>query len=91
MLMDAFPLLDVFKHMIYFSIVGLLIILTPGLIIGLLVSIFQAATQINEMTLSFLPKLIVILLVIAVLSPWLFQQLTDYTENLYLNLRHLIT
>lgn len=58
-------------------------ILLSALITGLIVSIFQAATQINEMTLSFIPKLLVMFLVIAISGPWILSVITDYVHRLY--------
>ena len=57
-------------------------LLLASLAMGLLVSIFQAATQINEMTLSFLPKLIVMFVVLVVTGPWALQLLVDYVIRL---------
>ena len=57
-------------------IVGVLVV--PGLLDGLLVSLFQAATQINEQTLSFLPRLVVTLVVVALASRWLVASLMDF-------------
>ncbi len=50
---------------------------------GLLISIFQAATQINEATLSFVPKLLVIFVTLIVAGPWMLTVLTDYIRRLY--------
>lgn len=50
---------------------------------GLLVSIFQAATQINEATLSFVPKLIVLFITLVAAGPWMITMLTDYMRRLY--------
>ena len=50
---------------------------------GLLISIFQAATQINESTLSFVPKLIVIFLVLVMAGPWMITLMTDYMRRLF--------
>lgn len=50
---------------------------------GLLVSIFQAATQINEATLSFVPKLVIIFLVMIVSGPWMITVMTDYIRRLF--------
>jgi flagellar biosynthetic protein FliQ len=50
---------------------------------GLLVSIFQAATQINEATLSFVPKLIVVFITLIAAGPWMITLLTDYMQRLY--------
>lgn len=54
-----------------------------SLIIGLAVSLFQAVTQINEMTLTFVPKLIGFGLVLAIFGPWMLQQLVRFTVNLF--------
>ncbi len=68
----------------------MLVLLVPALLIGLLVSMFQAATQINEQTLSFIPKLLITLAVIAFGGPWLLQLITDYTRRLYESIPGLI-
>ncbi|WKX26823.1 flagellar biosynthesis protein FliQ [Tatumella ptyseos] len=59
------------------------VIILPGLLVGLCVSIFQAATQINEQTLSFLPRLVVTLLVLIVAGKWILIKLIDFTELLF--------
>ena len=61
----------------------LLVLLVPTLVIGVMVSMFQAATQINEMTLSFIPKLLVTLLVMVLAGPWILQLVIDYTLRLF--------
>lgn len=61
----------------------LLLILVPALITGVLVSMFQAATQINEMTLSFIPKLLITLLVLILAGPWMLRLITEYTLRLF--------
>jgi len=57
--------------------------LLAALAVGLLVSIFQAATQINEMTLSFIPKLLAIFASLVVAGPWIVTMLTDYMRRLF--------
>jgi flagellar biosynthetic protein FliQ len=57
--------------------------LLAALLMGLIVSIFQAATQINEMTLSFIPKLVAIFVVLVVFGPWMLSILLDYVNNLF--------
>jgi flagellar biosynthetic protein FliQ len=57
-------------------------LLLSALVTGLVISIFQAATQINEMTLSFIPKLLAILAALALAGPWMLTLLTDYTRRL---------
>ncbi|MDR0354891.1 MAG: flagellar biosynthesis protein FliQ [Deltaproteobacteria bacterium] len=59
--------------------------LLVGLIIGLLVSIFQATTQIQEMTLQFIPKIVFIALVLVLAGPWLLDNIMDYSVNILEN------
>lgn len=66
-------------------------LLISALITGLLVSIFQAATQINEMTLSFIPKLMVMFLVMVLAGPWMVTVMTDYMQRLFTNIPMLAT
>ncbi len=58
-------------------------LLLVGLTVGLLVSIFQAVTQIQEQSLSFIPKIIGVAVMIVVLGPWMLNQLVAYTEGLF--------
>ena len=57
--------------------------LLAALAVGLLVSIFQAATQINEMTLSFIPKLVAVFVTLIVAGPWMTSLLVDYIHRLF--------
>lgn len=57
--------------------------LITALAVGLLISIFQAATQLNESTLAFVPKLVVMFIVIIVLGPWMLQYLADYIQRMF--------
>jgi len=61
-------------------------LLLSALIVGLLVGMLQAATQINEMTLSFIPKLMVVVVVLAIASAWMLGVIVDYTQELIENL-----
>lgn len=61
-------------------------ILIGVLVIGVLIGMLQAATQINEMTLSFIPKLIVLFLVLLVAGPWILSTLVNYTTTLITNI-----
>ncbi|ENH7654654.1 flagellar biosynthesis protein FliQ [Campylobacter jejuni] len=56
--------------------------LLAGLITGLVISIFQATTQINEMTLSFVPKIILVVVILIFLMPWMTTTMIDFTENI---------
>ena len=58
-------------------------LLLVALVIGLIVSIFQAATQINEATLSFIPKLVGIFLTLIIAGPWMLSVLSDYMREVF--------
>jgi flagellar biosynthetic protein FliQ len=58
-------------------------LLLASLLIGLVISVFQAVTQIQEQTLSLIPKIVGIVLVIVVLGPWMVNKMVTYTQNLY--------
>lgn len=64
--------------------------LLVALAVGLLVSLFQAATQINEMTLSFIPKILGVCIVVIVAGPWLVSVIVDYTVELFNSLPALV-
>ena len=65
-------------------------LLLVALVVGLLVGIFQAATQINEMTLSFIPKLIGMAAALVITGPWMLNQLISYTRTLITSIPDLI-
>jgi flagellar biosynthesis protein FliQ len=65
-------------------------LLLVGLVIGLLVSLFQAVTQIQEMSLSFIPKIIGIAVLIVVLGPWMLSHVVSYAQNLYMSIPSLV-
>ena len=66
-------------------------LLLVGLIVGLVVSIFQAVTQIQEMTLTFIPKILALGLVLMIAGPWMLGQLLTYTENLWTGIPGMIS
>ncbi len=65
-------------------------ILLSVLVIGVFIGMLQAATQINEMTLSFIPKLIVLFLVLLIAGPWMLNTLINYVTNLITNIPFLL-
>lgn len=65
-------------------------ILTISLVIGVLISLFQAVTQIQEQTLTFVPKVVVLSLSLIVLGPWILHTLVQYTAGLIASLPHVI-
>ena len=66
------------------------VVLIPALLVGLVVAMFQAATQINEQTLSFIPKLLVVALVFMLAGPWMLQVMMTFTINLIESIPELI-
>lgn len=73
---------DLFQHALYLVLIMVAAIMIPGLLVGLVVSIFQAATSINEQTLSFLPRLLVTIITLMLLAHWLTRLLMDYFVEL---------
>jgi flagellar biosynthetic protein FliQ len=73
---------DILRDALFQVIVLVSAVIVPSLIVGLIVAVFQAATSINEQTLSFLPRLIVTLLALMYGGHWLVQQLMDFTLRL---------
>jgi len=57
-----------------------------GLLVGLMVGIFQATTQIQEMTLTFIPKIVAVFIALIVFAPWILGKILDYTANLIINI-----
>ncbi len=57
-----------------------------GLIVGLMISVFSAVTQIQEMTLTFVPKIVVVFVALLVFLPWIIERLVTYTVNLFSSL-----
>jgi len=64
--------------------------LLGALVVGVLVSIFQAVTQLNEQTLSFIPKILVIIAALVIFSPWMMETMTSFTRDLFTSIPELI-
>jgi flagellar biosynthetic protein FliQ len=82
--------IDILREALWMIVLLAFVIIMPGLVIGLVVSTFQAATQINEQTLSFLPRLLITLIVIIVMGPWMLTKLLDYAHRLISSIPFLI-
>ncbi len=65
-------------------------LLLVALVVGLVISIFQAATQINEATLSFIPKLLAVFAVLVIAGPWMLGQMLDYIRTLFASIPQLV-
>ena len=80
----------VWREAMWLIVLLVALIVMPSLLIGLVISTFQAATQINEQTLSFLPRLMTTLVVIIMTGPWLLRKILDFSEQLILSIPMLI-
>jgi flagellar biosynthetic protein FliQ len=65
-------------------------VLLVGLVVGLVISIFQAVTQVHEMTLAFVPKIIAVMLALLFAAPWMIDMLVSFTHNLFTNIPNYI-
>ena len=82
--------LNIGRHALEMTIMLAAPLLLVALGVGLLVGLFQAATQINEMTLSFIPKLMAMAAVVLVAGPWMLRQMISYTRELIQSIPSLI-
>ena len=85
---------DVVVNIIQQAALMILLLSAPmlliGLVVGLIVSIFQATTQIQEATLAFVPKIVAVLLSMVIFGPWIISTLVNFTRNLFLGMRNFI-
>ena len=88
--MEQSIVMDVAQRGISLAIMISAPILGLGLLVGLLISIIQATTQIQEPTLSFIPKLITIFLTLIIFGPWMGNMITEFTINLFENIHTFI-
>ena len=88
--MSPEDVLTIFQHALQVLLMLILVILIPALLVGLMVSMFQAATQINEMTLSFIPKLIITVVTLMFAGPWMLRLIMDYTHQLIQDIPYLV-
>jgi flagellar biosynthetic protein FliQ len=84
--MDPELVVQIAKEAIEITLYVSLPIMGVGLVVGLIVSLFQAVTQIHEMTLTFVPKIVAVLLSLIFLLPWMMQKMIFYTEQLIVGL-----
>lgn len=88
--MSPEDVLTLFQHALQVLLMLILVILIPALLVGLMVSMFQAATQINEMTLSFIPKLIITVVTLMFAGPWMLRLIMEYTRQLIHDIPYLV-
>ena len=82
-MLEQTEILAVMKDAIFTTLMASMPMLLAALVIGVIVSIFQATTQINEQTLAFVPKIIGILLALLIFGGWIMTEINDFTINLY--------
>ncbi|MDQ6620916.1 MAG: flagellar biosynthesis protein FliQ [Pseudomonadota bacterium] len=88
--MNTQSVLTIAQQALFVTVLVSAPLLLTALVVGLVVSIFQAATQINEMTLSFIPKLLAIFAVLLIAGPWMITQLVDYVRRLFMSIPQII-
>lgn len=81
---------NIWREAMWLIVLLVAVIVMPSLLVGLVISTFQAATQINEQTLSFLPRLLITLVVIIITGPWLLRRIMEFTEELVLSIPMLV-
>ena len=74
--------IDILRVALWLIVLLSAVIIGPGLVIGLVVSTFQAATQINEMTLTFIPKILAVAAVLMFMLPWMIRKMVDFTVGI---------
>ena len=88
--MTSQSVLTIAQQALFIAVLVSAPLLLTALVVGLVVSIFQAATQINEMTLSFIPKLLAVFAVLLIAGPWMVTQLVDYVHRLFTSIPQVI-
>jgi len=81
---------EIMRDAMFLIILIVSALIIPGLLIGLVVAVFQAATSINEQTMSFLPRLIVTLLALAYLGSWMVKKMMDFTFEIVYSIPQVI-
>ena len=81
---------SLFSNAVWIIINMVMVLVIPGLLVGLVIAVFQAATQINEQTLSFLPRLIMTLLMVIFAGHWMLRRLMELFDHLFHNIPGMI-
>lgn len=88
--MELSNTIDIFRQSIFLILQITMPMMLGALIVGLIIAIFQATTQIQEQTLAFVPKIIVIFLMLILLGPWILSTLYDFTYEVFLSIATVI-
>lgn len=84
--MHDLTIMTALQHMLLLTMLAVCLITLPTLVVGVVLSILQAATQINEASITFIPKLITMFIVVLTLMPWMLQKLVDLTQQMMIDL-----
>lgn len=84
--METLTIADAFQRSLLVMMTGSLPVLLAAMVVGMLIGIFQTATSIQEQTLSFIPKLLAVVVIMALWGPWLFQLVGDFAVSLFTDL-----
>lgn len=87
--MDEKMILDLYSQAMFTTLIISAPIMLVAMFVGLIVAVFQATTQINEATLSFVPKLFAVFTALLVLGPWILGTLVEYTQSIFMSLARL--
>jgi flagellar biosynthetic protein FliQ len=87
--MESTEVIDVLREAIWVLIITGAPMMITALVVGLTIALFQALTQIQEMTLTFVPKLMAMFLVLALVLPFVFQSLVDFSEGLFVRMANI--
>lgn len=87
--MTTDAVLDIGRHALYVTLLVASPMLLFGLIVGMLIGIFQAVTQINEMTLVFVPKILAVSLAIVIFMPWMLRILISFMTKIFTRIAEL--
>jgi len=83
-------IVNIGQQAIYTALAIAVPMLAAGLVVGIIVSIFQAATQINEQTLVFIPKILAIIAALIIFGPWMMDTLIEFTTRLFANINVMV-
>lgn len=82
--------INIGQQAIYTALMIAAPMLVLGLVVGVLISIFQAATQINEQTLTFIPKILAIIIALILFGPWMLSTMVEFTTQLFANINTMV-
>lgn len=88
--MDQAMVIDLARKAIYTALLIGGPVMLLSMLIGLIISVFQATTQIQEQSLSFIPKIAIVVIVLLIFGPWMMTVMTNYTQDLLLNIQRYI-